>query len=304
MKEIKEHRIIAFKILRKLCRISKIKSLEIKGNNLYHGIIKRELNDYFSVALKNTKQDKLKKQQTNSKKIWFFWWQGINKAPNLVRRCYSSLKKNASGYEVVLLTRNNIQNYVDLPPYILNKMKKGKISITHYSDIIRFNLLKEFGGLWVDATILWFNQFDDSMFGEVYTAHGSPNISDKNVSKGKWTSYLIGGASNYQLFRFINNFFLLYYKYNDSPIDYFMTDYILNYAYDNFKDFKNYIDNEAIHNNVNIYIGTSIINMSINDVDFKKISRNTNGLKLTYKMPIDNNSNSVYNYLVGNNFSK
>lgn len=47
---------------------------------------------------------------------------------------------------VVLITQDNYQQYVELTPIIHNKFLKNTISITHLSDIIRFNLLNDYGG--------------------------------------------------------------------------------------------------------------------------------------------------------------
>ncbi|MBQ7073583.1 hypothetical protein IJM86_00620 [bacterium] len=45
---------------------------------------------------------------------------------------------------MILLTRDNYENYIKLPEFILQKVKKKEISITHLSDIIRMALLKEY----------------------------------------------------------------------------------------------------------------------------------------------------------------
>ena len=40
--------------------------------------------------------------------IWLFWNTGLDKAPEIVRTCYQSVKKYA-GRQVVLLTEKNVQ---------------------------------------------------------------------------------------------------------------------------------------------------------------------------------------------------
>ena len=51
--------------------------------------------------------------------IWLFWNTGLEQAPEIVRTCYQSVKKYA-GRQVVLLTENNVQNYINMPDYLLN----------------------------------------------------------------------------------------------------------------------------------------------------------------------------------------
>ena len=56
--------------------------------------------------------------------IWLFWNTGLEKAPEIVRTCYQFVKKYA-GRQVVLLTENNVQNYINMPDYLNEKLKSG-----------------------------------------------------------------------------------------------------------------------------------------------------------------------------------
>lgn len=87
-------------------------------------------------------------------KIWVCWLQGIDHAPHIVKKCVESIKTHAAEQEVILITNENLSQYLQLPKYILTKWKKGIISNTHFSDIIRINLLNEYGGIWIDSTVL------------------------------------------------------------------------------------------------------------------------------------------------------
>jgi len=88
-----------------------------------------------------------------SDKIWICWFQGIENAPELVKACYNSVLKNYKDKEIIVLTEENYEQYVDIPEYILKKWKKGYISFAHFSDILRIELLSKYGGLWLDSTI-------------------------------------------------------------------------------------------------------------------------------------------------------
>lgn len=93
-----------------------------------------------------------------SKTVWIFWWQSIEQAPELVKRCYRSVKKNMTGWNIVLISRNNYKEYTKIPNFILEKLDRGIITITHFSDILRLDLLIRHGGLWLDATVLCTNK--------------------------------------------------------------------------------------------------------------------------------------------------
>lgn len=88
-----------------------------------------------------------------SRIIWFMWWQGLENMPEVIQINYEALLQNAGEHNVVFLDEKNYQQWIKLPDYILNKVEKGTISITHLSDLLRSLLLSEYGGLWLDATI-------------------------------------------------------------------------------------------------------------------------------------------------------
>ncbi|MBO5478792.1 MAG: capsular polysaccharide synthesis protein [Clostridia bacterium] len=89
-----------------------------------------------------------------SNKVWICWFQGIENAPDIVKKCYESILKNLNDREIVLITEKNMQEYVQFPEYIIEKWKKGIITNTHMTDLLRLELLIQYGGLWLDATVL------------------------------------------------------------------------------------------------------------------------------------------------------
>ncbi|MCR4584369.1 MAG: capsular polysaccharide synthesis protein [Lachnospiraceae bacterium] len=82
--------------------------------------------------------------------IWWCWLQSLEKAPEIVRCCYESVKK--LGKKIIVLDEGNLTEYVSLPDHIIEKYNRGIISRTHYTDLVRMELLTERGGLWLDAT--------------------------------------------------------------------------------------------------------------------------------------------------------
>lgn len=79
------------------------------------------------------------------------WYQGEEKAPELVKACFRSMRRHLK-QEVVVLDENTLFDWITLPDHIVRKWKEGKISHTAFSDICRIELLYEHGGLWFDAT--------------------------------------------------------------------------------------------------------------------------------------------------------
>ncbi|WP_050983956.1 capsular polysaccharide synthesis protein, partial [Treponema sp. JC4] len=85
--------------------------------------------------------------------IWWCWFQGEENAPELCKACLNSIRKAMPDKEVRVITKDNLFNYVNFPPFIIEKYKKGIISYTHFSDLLRLELLIKYGGTWIDSTV-------------------------------------------------------------------------------------------------------------------------------------------------------
>ena len=93
-----------------------------------------------------------KKQFPDDRIIWQYWAQGYENVPPVVRKCLDSVEKYAGNYTLVRLTDENLSDYLDLPEFV--KEKRSVFSRAFFSDLLRLILLKVYGGLWLDATIL------------------------------------------------------------------------------------------------------------------------------------------------------
>lgn len=86
--------------------------------------------------------------------IWQFWWQGVELAPQVVKRCFASVREFMSkDYSIVVLDKYNLDQYVEIDPVIREKHDKGIINHTHFSEYVRVKLLSERGGIWIDSTV-------------------------------------------------------------------------------------------------------------------------------------------------------
>ena len=97
-----------------------------------------------------------------SPKVWVCWMQGIENAPDLVKVCYKSLLYHLKDREIILLTEENIAQYISLPKDIEKKHRAGIIPMAHYTDLLRLELLIKYGGTWIDATVLCTEDDTDS----------------------------------------------------------------------------------------------------------------------------------------------
>lgn len=83
--------------------------------------------------------------------IWICWLQGIENAPDLVKRCITSWKQNNPGWNIRVLDASSVGLYLDFSDYV--DLAEKTITAASLSDIVRILLLHEYGGVWVDATL-------------------------------------------------------------------------------------------------------------------------------------------------------
>lgn len=101
-------------------------------------------------------KDFTRKTHSLGRKKYIFqcWLQGVENAPNIVKNCIDSVSKFKGDREHIIITLENLSRWVKLPDFILEKYRQGKIGNAHFADIIRVYLLVEYGGYWIDATML------------------------------------------------------------------------------------------------------------------------------------------------------
>jgi hypothetical protein len=104
---------------------------------------------------------------TPPRKIWTYWDNGPGKEsrplPKAVKLCMDSWRKFNPDYEIILLTKKNYQGYVTIPDEI-RKHPHFNDSAQRFSDLVRLYALEEHGGIWLDASVLIKQPFDEWLF--------------------------------------------------------------------------------------------------------------------------------------------
>lgn len=128
--------------------------------NKYPKAVSSEIKDWkaYTYLKRNNRKfiDRLPVYETEEGRtniIWWCWLQGEENAPALCKACLHSLRKNFPQYKIIVITNENFQTYTNIPQFIINKYHKGIISRTHFSDILRTELLVRNGGVWIDSTV-------------------------------------------------------------------------------------------------------------------------------------------------------
>lgn len=231
--------------------------------------------------------------------IWICWFQGEKNMPPVVRGCYNSVKRHAGLHPVKLITADNYMEYVNIPQYITEKLDNKEISYTHFSDIIRNNLLADHGGIWLDATIYLTDELKgwDKPF---YTIKQNIPSDNSYVSDYKWTGFCMGGVKGNLLNLFVKAFFNAYYHKEKGLIDYFLIDYIIAVGYNNIPLIKKLID-DVPYSCPDLYYMQTKMALPVNNKELAKVCQRTSIFKLTWKMEEPKDKRALYYHLVFNN---
>jgi hypothetical protein len=228
------------------------------------------------------KKSELSKE--NPKIVWQCWFQGQENAPLIVRECIDSVKKFTNGYRHVLITDDNISDFVEMPDFIIEKFKKGYISKTHFSDILRVCLLSKYGGIWIDATVLLTGQIPKNIEESDFFVFKNP---DHNLTKILISNWFILSKPNHPLVNMIKEALFFYWKQNSRMIDYFMFHYLFSVGVKKNLLCKKLFDNipfssnKAPHDLQHLLGSESKISDCENMCD--KIAKESSIHKLTYK---------------------
>lgn len=219
----------------------------------------------------------------NTGPIWFFWWQGQDNMPEIVKLCYNQLlQSSTAAHPVVFLHEKNLNDYVVLPEYIINKVKSGIISFAHFSDIVRLSLLAEHGGLWIDSTVYVHNTIDEEIFSKRYFSAKAP-FNPKYISRCEYTLFLLGAAPNSRWIMFARDLWYDFWKRSNILLDYCFTDFILITAFDELPLLKEELT-PCIRYTPHIHKIEEMRNLKCNEADFNKYLEECQFYKLSYKL--------------------
>ncbi len=274
--------VLIHKLIRKLSKYTTIKwfndQLNTRTQNTLEKLLTPIIKEYSSKANSNVEKSKI---------IWLCWFQGYDKAPKLVQQCRNYLEKNISeDFTVKIITDKNYRDFIELPDFIIEKVDKGIITRTQLSDILRFSLLADYGGLWADATILVSKDISCILRDKDFFTLKSILIFDKfeTISHGLWTGYFMMFSKGDITPQFLRDAFFYYWEKNTKLIDYFLVDYLISIAYKHIKSFNQQIN--LLEDNIgdNRYLLSEIFNREINKEDDDRLRKDKVGIyKTTYK---------------------
>lgn len=155
------------------------------------------------------------------RKVWVCWFQGIDQAPDVVKRCYESINQNITDREVVLITEDNYEQFVQFPDYIQEKIRRGIIPKAHMSDLLRLELLTRYGGTWIDATVYCSGKCPACMLdSELFLFQNlKPGLDGHVTSISNW---FITSESGNKILELTLTLLYDYWAKHDRLVDYFI----------------------------------------------------------------------------------
>lgn len=211
-------------------------------NNIYN-LIKDMVDEH---GIEDVLPEKVYQGTFDKIPVWIYWDQGFENAPELVQVCVNSIKKHLpyDRVELIQLTKDNLKDYVVIPEYILENYGEN---ITFVSNIIRACLLYNYGGMWIDATYLFTQPLDESIFDNdfwaiqrcYYSAYDQKCLYDFSYN----LCYFKAGN---EVMKFMYQMFCTYCKYHNRLDCYFIKDGMIVYGYKHDKYPKKYVDEAAV----------------------------------------------------------
>ncbi len=204
-------------VLRKYEYLTRRRAIKILDNDFGY-IYKREK----SKGVNNNKFEK---------NIFVFWGQGFNKLPEIPKKSLDSIKKIYPDYKIYEITLENYKEYISLDKNLIHLFEIGKISIQTFSDILRYNLVYKYGGVWCDLTLLFFDKIDfvkQLRMNDFYSLN--IECEEKERLWGKvyditYTTFFFATKKGSHILKAIVDSYEEYYKKYDFVIDYFLNDY-------------------------------------------------------------------------------
>lgn len=169
--------------------------------------------------------------------IWQIWLQGLDERPIFIRKMMDRVEEKSKGHPVRVITLANFEDYISIPSKIMDLYRTGKIGGAHLSDIMRVNLLKEYGGVWLDATTWLVEPVPDDLleipFASVKDINPNFPLQPKCVNSTMWATYFMTAQPHSVLFSYMSDMMHRFFERFDDVYDYLLPNHFYKIAFDN-----------------------------------------------------------------------
>ena len=223
--------------------------------------------------------------------VWTMWQQGEAQMPEMVKASIKTIKTFAERNccEFNLLTDENLATFINIPIDITEKYKKKELSAAHYSDIVRFYLLYEYGGIWMDAT-LFVSPYTtiDALEGDFFTLNHPPlqeGGMGYTVGDFKWSGFFLAGKKGKSYFKNIRDLYVFYVRKYPIFIDYLIMDYFILSEYNSNSYYRELVDTLPIYAHTeSVWFFKFNDSKLFDEKEWDDVLRTTPIMKTTYKI--------------------
>lgn len=226
-----------------------------------------------------------------SNKVWWCWLQGEQNAPELCKACLHSLRKHLPDREIIVITEDNYKEYITFPEHIENKFRKGIISRTHFSDLIRLALLIKYGGTWIDSSV-YLTSYNPAFFDKDLFVFQSVMRNDSSMNISNW---FITSEINNPILIATQQLLYSYWKKENRVKHYFVFHIFFKIVSEIFIDeFKNM----SIYSNVPCHLLQFELNDEFNNERYNELIEMSSVHKLSQKIVNSKEKDNFYSYII------
>jgi hypothetical protein len=251
-----------------------------------HSLVEMVLKNYFSEMSEHEIQNA---SSTNQKpKLFQYWHQGFDELPGVVKNCYKSVDFFlGDDFEIIRIELKTLSKYIKLPVHILQSRNDGNMTIAHFSDIVRNKLLLEYGGMWLDSTVLITGKEDIHKFTSLnnrlmFSRFVFSNPKEHAVQFESWIMW--SKCSGNMVFKIADKVLSEYWRKNKDVGNYFLYHIILTIIFlkeDKFRKKFNWHDRFYLGNSGDL--GRYLIGRKYSPLELSMIMNKTDIHKLDFK---------------------
>lgn len=266
--------------------------------------------NYLKSKYKNKilKMEKIDGTGEFSNKVWWCWLQGEENCPPLQKACLKSLKENLKDRDIVIINKDNLYEYIDLPDYIKKKYEEHIISNTHFSDLVRLQLLIKYGGTWIDSTAYCTGYskelFDKPLFvfknlNSIWYANKNKFDMEPIVADNWFITSEIGNP----ILIMVRDLLFDYWKNHNYLVDYFIFHYFFTMAV-RYK-YREEFDKIILRSHLNPHLLQYECYKEYDEEKARDIFKQSDFHKLTHKVDLESiKENSYYNMIINGELKK
>lgn len=231
--------------------------------------------------------------------VWICWLQGEENAPELVRKCISSVREHMADYDVRVITWENIGEYANIPACIYDRLSKRQMQFAQFSDYLRACLLCAHGGIWLDSTVLLTAPLPQRYLSSPLFVLKTSAFDNEIIRNSSW---LICSQKNNALLQQTKFLLDCYWEKENRLCDYYLFHLLMaavaGYSEENRKMWMNI----PFEGNANAHRMQALLFETYSEGIYRDVCQASSVHKLTYKFA--NNSlvekeNTFYRHIIG-----